>query len=105
MNTKDTCILGLTISHHDQLAMSKLADRPVLRVHVVDAVTGDYLPRPGMAQGCFPTRSQQQALLNQPGHDTMTTLYDDNLEAFTTVLSHVPAVQTQARAPPIPISL
>lgn len=98
-DSRGTCIMGLLISHHDQLAMGELVERPVLRVHVVDAVTGDYLRRPGMAPDCFPTPEQQQAMLNQPGHDTMTTVYDDNLEAFTAVLSYVPAIQTQASAP------
>lgn len=92
--------MGLTISHHDQLAMGKLVERPVLRVHVVDAVTGDYLRRPGMEPGLFPTSQQQQAMLNQPGHETMTTVYDDNLEAFTAILSYVPAIQTQESACP-----
>eukprot|EP00892_Ulva_mutabilis_P004258 jgi/Ulvmu1/2203/UM013_0049.1 len=90
-----SCIMGLLISHHDQLATSKLVERPILRVHVVDAVTGDYLQRPGMSVARFPSERQQQDMLDSPGHDTMTTVYNENLEAFTAVLSHVPATQTQ----------
>lgn len=92
----DSCIMGLFISHHDQLAVSDLVERPVLRVHVVDAVTGAYLRRPGMEPDRFPSEQQQQAMLDAPGHDTMTTVYNNHLEAFTAVLSYVPATQTQA---------
>lgn len=92
--------------------MSFVVERPAVRVHVVDAATGSYLKRPGHKSAGlhFLEPQEQQRMLEAPGHDTMTTVYQQHeqgtMQASPTILSHVPAIQTQAcTSPPPPLTL
>lgn len=82
--------------------MSFVVERPAVRVHVVDAATGSYLKRPGYKSAGlqFLERQEQQRMLDAPGHETMTTVYQPHehgtMAAAPTILSHIPPVQTQA---------
>ena len=85
--------------------MSFVVDAPIVRVHVVDADTGSYLKRTDhTSTGLrFLERQEQQSMLEAPGHETMTTVYQWHahgaMEASPSILSHVPPIQTQAWLP------
>lgn len=95
-------MLALGIEHHSEMAMSFVVDAPTVRVHVVDAATGSYLKRCGhKSSGLhFLERQEQQHMLEAPGHETMTTVYQQHehgaMAASPAILSHVPPIQTQA---------
>lgn len=84
------------------MPMSFVVERPVVRVHVVDAATGSYVKRPGHSAAGLHLleRQEQQRMLDSPGHETMTTVYQQQehglMATSPAILSHVPPIQTQA---------
>jgi hypothetical protein len=86
--------------------MSFVVERPVVRVHVVDGATGSYVKRTGhKSTGLrFLQRQEQQRMLDAPGHEIMTTVYQQReqgtMAAVPAILSHVPPVQTQVHMLP-----